>query len=398
MEMAEIGAIPGNGVNRQALSPEDIRARALLIAWAEARGFDVAVDGAANLFVRRAGAGAEPDAAPVVTGSHLDSQPQGGRFDGAFGVLAGFEALEALEDAGVATRRPIEVVSWTNEEGGRYAPGTMGSAIFTGASRLEDWLDKRDAAGVRLGDALAGTLAATPGVARRPFNLPLAAYVEAHIEQGPRLEDTGNAVGVVTGIQGSRWFVVEVLGETAHAGTAPLRGRRDAVREAVAMIAALEELMLDVEDTVRFTVGRLDVRPNVPNSVPARVAFSIDFRHPDAAVLRRLGDRIELVCRRAARACSVRVTETFHRMPCAFRREMIDTIEAAARALGLPYLVMPSGAFHDAEFLHAVCPTGMIFVPCERGISHNPAENAKPEDLAAGTRVLAATLVELAGA
>ncbi|MDP8995317.1 MAG: M20/M25/M40 family metallo-hydrolase, partial [Pseudomonadota bacterium] len=168
-------------------------------------------------------------------------------------------------------------------------------------------------------------------------------------------------------------------------------------RKAVAMITALEETMLDVEDVVRFTVGRLDARPNVPNSVPARVTFSIDFRHPDADVLRRLGDRIEPVCRRAARACSVRVTENFRRMPCAFAKEVVETVEAAARALGLPYLVMPSGAFHDAQFLAEVCPAGMIFVPCERGISHNPAENAKPEDLAAGTRVLAATLVELAG-
>ncbi len=192
--------------------------------------------------------------------------------------------------------------------------------------------------------------------------------------------------------------MVEVIGETAHAGTAPLRGRRDAVREAVAMITALEEMMLDAADTVRFTVGRIEVAPNTPNSVPARAAFSIDFRHPDAEVLRRLGDRVEPVCRRTARACEVRVTETFHRPPTAFPARIVETIEAATRALGLPYLVMPSGAFHDAQFLAEVCPTGMIFVPCERGISHNPAENAKPDDLAAGARVLAATLVELANA
>jgi N-carbamoyl-L-amino-acid hydrolase len=396
MAMAEIGKIPGNGVSRQALSGDDIRARALLLEWAAARGYRPAVDDVANLFIRRAGRDA--GAAPAVTGSHMDSQPAGGRFDGIFGVLAGLEALEALDDAGVVTTRPLDVVAWTNEEGGRFAPGAMGSAVFAGHMRLEDCLGLSDAAGIRLSDALAKTLAATPELPRRPFGFPIAAYLEPHIEQGPQLEATGNQIGVVTGIQGARWYVVEVDGEPAHAGTAPLGGRKDAVRAAIAMIAALQELMHDASDVLRFTVGRIEVFPNSPNTVPARVTFSIDFRHPDAAVLDARAARIEQVCRRLAGACAVRITETFNRPPCAFPATIVDAVESAAQDLGLAYMRLPSGAFHDANFIADVAPTGMVFVPCEKGISHSPAENAKPEDLAAGARVLAAALVTLAAA
>jgi beta-ureidopropionase / N-carbamoyl-L-amino-acid hydrolase len=396
MAMAEIGKIPGGGVSRQALSGDDVRARALLLEWAAARGYLPAVDAIANLFVRRPGR--DPDAAPVVAGSHMDSQPAGGRFDGIFGVLAGLEALEALDDAGIATERPLDVVAWTNEEGGRFAPGAMGSAVFAGHLRLDDCLALADAAGITLGDALSETLAATPELPRRPFGFPIAAYVEPHIEQGPQLEASGRQIGVVTGIQGARWYVVEVDGEPAHAGTSPLAGRKDAVRAAVAMIGALQELMRDEADQLRFTVGRIEVFPNSPNTVPAKVTFSIDFRHPEAAVLDARGGRIEETCRRCAGPCEVRLRETFNRPPCAFARQIVDTIEGAAQALGLAHMRLPSGAFHDANFVADVAPTGMIFVPCERGISHSPAENALAEDLAAGARVLAATLVELAGA
>ena len=394
MAMAEIGKIPGGGVSRQALSGDDIRARALLLEWAGARGYRPAVDEIANLFIRRPGR--DPDAAPVLAGSHMDSQPAGGRFDGIFGVLAALEALEALDDAGIATARPIDLVAWTNEEGGRFAPGAMGSAVFAGHMRLDDCLGLADAAGVTLAEALAETLAATPDLPRRPFGFPIAAYLEPHIEQGPQLEATGNQIGVVTGIQGARWYVVEVDGEPGHAGTAPLGSRKDAVRAAVAMIAALQHLMHDETDVLRFTVGRIEVFPNSPNTVPAGVTFSIDFRHPDLAVLQDRSGRIEHVCRRAAGSCAVRITETFNRPPCVFPASIVDVVERAARDLALPYMRLPSGAFHDANFIADVAPTGMIFVPCEKGISHSPAENAKAEDLAAGARVLAAALAQLA--
>jgi N-carbamoyl-L-amino-acid hydrolase len=395
MAMAEIGRTRVGGVSRQALSGDDIRARALLLEWAGARGYQPAVDDIANLFVRRPGR--DSAAAPVVAGSHMDSQPAGGRFDGIFGVLAGLEALEALDDAAVATARPIDVVAWTNEEGGRFAPGAMGSAVFAGHMRLDDCLSLPDAAGTRFGDALAETLAATPSLARRAFGCPIAAYVEPHIEQGPRLEASGHQIGVVTGIQGARWYEVVVAGEPGHAGTAPLGGRKDAVRAAVAMIAALQELMHDETDRLRFTVGRIEVLPNSPNTIPARVTFSIDFRHPEAAALEHRGSRIEDICRRFAGPCEVTLTETFNRPPCLFPAQIVDAIENATQDLGIPYLRLPSGAFHDANFIADIAPTGMIFVPCEKGISHSPAENARPEDLAAGARVLAATLVGLAG-
>jgi len=394
MEMAQIGAIPGNGVNRAALSAEDIVARKLLIAWARARNFSIAADRIGNLFVRREGL--DPHAPPVMTGSHMDSQPRGGRFDGIYGVLAGLEALEAIDAAGVTTRRPIEVVAWTNEEGGRFPPCTMGSAVFTQARRLEDFLDVRDNEGIVLRDALAATLAATPEAQPRAFNTPAAAYVEAHIEQGPLLEKANKLIGVVTGIQGLRWFNVEVSGRTDHAGTTPLASRQDALRDAIAIINALHELTRDPTDTLRFTVGRMLVTPNSPNSVASHVLFSVDLRHPDPATIQRLGEAVEPLARKAAARCTVKVTPTLHDDPCVFDAAVTSVIENAANELTISNLRLPSGASHDANYMARICPTGMIFVPCENGVSHNEAENAKPADLAAGARVLTAALLELA--
>jgi N-carbamoyl-L-amino-acid hydrolase len=394
MEMAQIGAIPGNGVNRAALSAEDIVARKLLISWARARHFTIAADRIGNLFVRREGL--DPHAPPVMTGSHMDSQPRGGRFDGIYGVLAGLEALEAIDTAGVETRRPIELVAWTNEEGGRFPPCTMGSAVFTQARRLDDFLDVTDNEGVVLRDALAATLAATPEAQPRAFNTPAAAYVEVHIEQGPLLEKANKVIGVVTGIQGLRWFNVEVSGKTDHAGTTPLALRQDALRDAIAIINALHDLTRDPTDTLRFTVGRMLVTPNSPNSVASHVLFSVDLRHPDPATIQRLGEAVEPLAKKAAARCTVKVTPTLHDDPCVFDTAIISTIERAANELTIPSLRLTSGASHDANYMARACPTGMIFVPCENGVSHNEAENARPADLAAGARVLTAALLELA--
>jgi len=394
MDMGAIGGLPKGGVNRQALSAEDIRARGTLLAWAKARGFETYVDEIGNLYVRRPGRDA--DAAPVMTGSHLDSQPTGGKFDGTYGVLAGFEALEALEDAKLTTRRAIEVVAWTNEEGSRFQPGTMGSAIFARMKPLDEMLKVVDAKGVSVAEALRATLAATPDVPARASGFPVAAYVEAHIEQGPRLVNEGKTIGVVTGIQGSRWFEIEVTGEEAHAGTTPLGIRKDALRAAVRIVTALQDLMHDPDDVLRFTVGRFEVSPGSPNTVPGRVLFTIDFRHPARDVLAARGDRVAEVCRKAAGPCAVTVRETIRNDPTVFDTAVVDSVRQAAERLGYDYLVMPSGAGHDARSLAPLCPTGMIFVPCEKGISHNEAENATPEDLAAGARVLADVLAELA--
>jgi len=331
-----------------------------------------------------------------MTGSHLDSQPKGGKYDGAYGVVGGFEALEAIERAGIETRRPIELVAWTNEEGGRYQPGVMGSGVFVGDMNFEAQLDILDRDGVRLGDALAETLASTPGIARRSFGFPIASYVEAHIEQGPRLENENKTIGVVTGIQGMCWYIVEISGDEAHAGTAPLRSRRDAAKAAVSMVSALEELTADETDTVRFTVGRFEVGPGSPNTVPGSALFSIDLRHPEARVLEKLMAEIEPVCRANARGCDVSVRRPMNTPPIVFNSTMVDVVRRQAGALGIPAMDMPSGAGHDAGYVSRVAPTAMIFVPCAKGLSHNEAESATPSDLAAGAATLAACLVELA--
>jgi N-carbamoyl-L-amino-acid hydrolase len=394
VEMARHGARDDGGVNRQALSPEDAAARRLLVSWATEAGFACATDPIGNLFVRREGR--ELGAAPVLSGSHLDSQPAGGRFDGVYGVLAGLEALQAIDEAELATRRPIEVVAWCNEEGSRFAPGAMGSAAFAGAQPLSTLLDIRDREGTRVEDALAATLAAGPPLRQRPLGFPLAAYVEAHIEQGPVLEAEGRTVGVVTAIQGARWFAVEVHGSAAHAGTTPLRSRRDALRSAVSLVTRLEEAMDDPTDTLRFTVGRFEVSPNSPNTVPERVAFSIDLRHPDPRVLDERARAVAALCRASRQPCEVEVREVLDLPPVQFDETIVELIERSAATLGLPNMRLPSGAFHDAMHLARLCPAGMVFIPCAGGVSHSPRESARSSDLAAGARVLGQVLFELA--
>lgn len=394
MAMARIGAIADDGVNRACLTELDRQARRLLIDWARDIGASVSVDAAANLWLRRDGT--DPTAAPVVTGSHMDTQPNGGRFDGIYGVIAGLEALTTLHDAGATTRRPIEVVAWTNEEGGRFAPGCMGSMAWSGFRRIEDFADVIDPEGTRFADALATHLAAESDLPHRPLGSQPHAYVEAHIEQGPRLEAENNDIGIVTGIQGSRWFTVTLTGDTAHAGTTPLGLRRDAVQDMVRAITALNALMHDPKDILRFTVGRIAVEPNTSNSVANRASFTIDFRHPDKDVLLARGDAIAGVVQSAVRDAGVTVTETFHALPVEFAPTVIDAVERAAANQGYTAMRLPSGAFHDAQFVVPVCPTGMIFVPCRKGVSHNPAEYSTPGQLAAGTNVLTQTLAELA--
>lgn len=393
MDVARYGAIPRGGVNRQALSSEDIAARNHLVDWAGQRGFSVSQDGIGNLFVRREGT--DPDLDPVMTGSHLDSQPTGGRFDGAYGVLAGLEVLEALNDGGLSTRRSLEVVAWTNEEGSRYSPGAMGSSIFAGVRDLDSVLDVIDHDGVLLRDALAATLASAD-IPLREQAASVHAYVEAHIEQGPILEEKSIPIGVVTGIQGIRRLNIDITGDEAHAGTTPRRSRRDAMSAAVAVVGALQQLAEDDDDILRFTVGRFRVSPGSPNTVPGHVHFTIDLRHPDAALLTELGDRIHHVARDMAAPCTAEITDISFVSPTIFPETIVSAVRDSAVAQGLRVWDLPSGAGHDAMHLARICPTGMIFVPCLRGISHNPAESATPEDLAKGTRVLADTLMRLA--
>jgi beta-ureidopropionase / N-carbamoyl-L-amino-acid hydrolase len=393
MELAQFGALPKGGVNRQALSDEEIAARACLVRWGESLGLEALNDAAANLFLRLRGR--DSDLPPVLVGSHIDSQPTGGKFDGAFGVVAALESVQAIIAAGKRPRRTIEVVAWMNEEGSRFAPGMMGSAVFSGARKLGDILSIRDQAGNSVEEGIRKVLAAEPQLTRRPFTKP-AAFLEAHIEQGPILERADKSVGVVSGIQGKRTFRVEIEGEENHAGTSPRAVRRDALVAAVDVVQALQKAMWDTDDIVRFTVGMFNVSPNAPSVVAARVVFSIDLRHPDAAELQRLGDAIPDICRRACGRCRAAVTELLHDPPLEFPQSIREIIRSVANRLEIPWMDIASGAGHDARYLHYLCPTGMVFIPCRNGISHNEAESVRKEHVFDAARVLAEAVFRLA--
>ncbi|MBT6203362.1 MAG: M20 family metallo-hydrolase [Alphaproteobacteria bacterium] len=394
MAIARFGATGNGGVNRQALTPEDGQARAALAGWAGERGFRLIADEAGNLFVRREGT--DPDAPAILSGSHLDTQPAGGNFDGIYGVLSAFEVLEALEDGGIEHRHPIEAVVWTNEEGCRFAPGCTGSLVFSGKHQIEEFLDFTAPDGAVLRDELERTLAATPGAERRQGGIPVAGYIETHIEQGPRLESAGLTVGAVTGIQGGSSFAVTVTGIDGHAGTVPLQARRDAFRSAHGIIDALYRDLADPSDTVRFTVGRFEAHPGSPNTIPGKVIFTIDFRHPDQAFFRAKVNGMAAFCAAHAGPCEVVVQERHAGDPADFDETVVARIERIAGELEIPAMRMPSGADHDAKYMVPLCPTGMIFVPCLSGISHNEDERADAQDLAAGARVLADALLEMA--
>ncbi|SAL00769.1 hydantoinase/carbamoylase family amidase [Caballeronia ptereochthonis] len=392
--MARIGATEKGGVNRQALSKEDAEAQRQLVDWGNSLGLKPSVDAIGNLFLRLEGT--DPSAAPVLSGSHLDSQPTGGRFDGVYGVLAAFEAVEAIIASGARPRASIDIVAWMNEEGSRFAPGMMGSAVFAGARELDTVLAVADATGVTVEKALADVRESLRDVPERWLGERAAAYVEAHIEQGPQLEKEGLTIGVVTGIQGKRTFKVRVDGEAAHAGTSTRAERKDALLAAIAMVRALADALHDAEDIVKFTVGRFDVKPSAPSVVPSSVDFSIDLRHPDSQVLQALGDKVRPLCEAHAGVCAVQVTELSTAMSLEFPASLRGLIRDAAARLDLPHRDILSTAGHDARYLHPVCPTGMIFVPSHLGLTHCEAEFTSSADLAAGARVLAEVLIELA--
>jgi beta-ureidopropionase / N-carbamoyl-L-amino-acid hydrolase len=394
MQLSEFGATSKGGVDRQALSEAEIEARKQLVQWGSDIGLEASVDCAANLFLKLAGT--DESLPPILAGSHIDSQPTGGKFDGAFGVLAALESAEAIISARSRPLRSIEVVSWMNEEGSRFAPGMMGSALFTGARKIGDIQDISDKAGVTVAAALHKVLSAEAHLRRRPTGFAVGGFLEAHIEQGPILEIAGKSIGIVTGIQGKRTFRVRIDGEENHAGTSPRSSRRDALVTAVEVIHALQEAMWDREDVVRFTIGMFNVTPNAPSVVPGRVVFSIDLRHPKAEMLRELGNRIPGICQQTAGRCDVAVDELLHDPPLEFPNEIRQRLKSIADELGIPCLEMASGAGHDARHLHYVCPTGMIFIPCKNGISHNEAESASKDDITAGTRILAEALFALA--
>jgi beta-ureidopropionase / N-carbamoyl-L-amino-acid hydrolase len=398
MELATVGGLANGGVDRQALTPEEARARAMVLAWAKAIDLTPAIDPVGNLFLRYAGQ--QPEARPVMAGSHLDTQPIGGRFDGVYGVLAALEAMTALRGMGWEPERPIDLVMWTNEEGCRFAPTTMGSSAFAGALSVDEVLATRDHAGVSVAEALDVVMEILGPMPSRPLGFPIHAFLEIHIEQGPMLEAHGCPVGVVTGVQGLRWFNIDVRGQAGHAGTTPENHRRDALVTALRILGALRELMFGGEDCpdVCFTVGRFEVFPGAPNTIPGRVRFTIDLRHPDADRLKQLGDAIEGVCQRLAEPCAVSVEAGQSSPPIHFDKSMVRLLDGAARSENIQPLHLMSGATHDAKWLGTVAPTGMLFVPCAGGISHNEAESAELDDLVAGSRVMCRALRELSAA
>ncbi|KVD65585.1 Zn-dependent hydrolase [Burkholderia ubonensis] len=385
MQMAKIGATPKGGVCRLALTDLDKAGRDLIVSWAKAAGCTVTVDQMGNVFMRREGR--VPDAPPVVTGSHADSQPTGGRFDGIYGVLGGLEVIRSLNDYGIETEHPVEVVIWTNEEGSRFAPAMVASGVFAGVFSLDYGLSRKDVDGKTIGDELAriGYAGDVPCGGR-----PLHAAFELHIEQGPILEAEQKTIGVVTDAQGQRWYEITLTGQEAHAGPTPMPRRRDALLGASRVVDLVNRIGLDHAPFACATVGMMQVYPNSRNVIPGRVFFTVDFRHPDDAVLAQMDAALRDGVARIAGGIGLdtQLEQIFYYKPVAFDADCVGAVRAAADRFGYSHRDIVSGAGHDACYLAQVAPTSMVFVPCVDGISHNEIEDATPEWIEAGANVL----------
>jgi len=394
MDLGHIGATPKGGVCRIALTEEDRRGRDQVVQWCREAGLAVRVDEVGNVFARRAGT--DPSARAVATGSHIDTQPSGGKFDGNFGVLAGLEVMRTLNGLGIETRAPLELVFWTNEEGTRFTPVMMGSGAFAGVFAPDYVRAQTDQDGISVGQALEAIgYRGTHPVGEVPGGM-FAAYFEAHIEQGPVLETAGLPIGVVAGALGQQWYDVTVTGMDAHAGPTPLALRHDALLAAARMIDAVNRIAVAEAPHGRGTVGYIRVTPNSRNVIPGRVDFSVDLRNLSQAGL----DRMDAAMRSAFGGIaehgrvSVEIRQVVKFEPCTFAPACVDSVRRAAASLGLLTMDVVSGAGHDAVYVAQRAPTGMIFVPCKEGISHNELEDALPEHIAAGANVLLQAMLE----
>jgi N-carbamoyl-L-amino-acid hydrolase len=385
MAMAEIGATPKGGVRRLTLTDVDRQGRERFRAWCEALGLTVRVDAIGNMFARREGR--DPDRKPVLFGSHLDSQPSGGKFDGALGVIAGLEVMRTLHDLNIVTEAPLELVNWTDEEGSRFGHSLMGSGAWAGVYPLAKVYGLTDVEGVSVSDALDAIGYKGPHRAE-PF--PADSYFELHIEQGPILEKEGKAIGIVTGAQAQLWWDAVVEGQDAHAGTTPPYARRDALVAAARVIALVDQRMRERGEDGRGTVGFLQVIPNSRNVVPGEVRFSVEFRHPDTAQIEHLAQTFPAEAERAVAetGCRLRLAELFRFAHQPFDAECVALVRQAAAKLGYPAREIVSGAGHDAVYVARKVPTAMIFTPCKDGLSHNEAESILPEEAEAGCQVL----------
>lgn len=393
MAMAEVGATAAGGSNRQALSDDDAAGRELFITWAHQAGCAVELDAVGNLFARRAGA--DPNASPVVLGSHLDTQPTGGRFDGVYGVLGGLEVIESLNDASVETTAPLEIAVWTNEEGSRFPMSMMGSAVWAGEATLENVRSLTDRAGVTVGEELDRL----GWVGAAPLAKPLRAYLELHIEQGPILEASGSSIGVVNGVQGIKWFEVAFEGFAAHAGSTPMDRRRDPARALADTLEGVYELAAAGAPDVRVTPAQFTSKPASPNTVPAHVSFTVDMRHPDTTGLQGLETALRALVAEAAdrHGCGHRIEVINDCPPVVFDPECVGAVESAALRCGFTYEHIRSGAGHDACHVAMRAPAGMIFIPCKDGLSHNEQESIEPDDAGRGAEVLLHAALGLAG-
>jgi beta-ureidopropionase / N-carbamoyl-L-amino-acid hydrolase len=394
MEMARIGATPKGGVNRLALTDLDRESRDLFIQWCHSAGLTIAIDAMGNIFGRRPGR--RNDLAPVVAGSHLDTQPTGGKFDGAYGVLAALEVVRTLNDLGVETERPIEIVSWTNEEGSRFSPAMTASGVFAGAIPLETAYAIADRDGKTLGNELSRI--GYKGVV--PMGKPVHAYLEPHIEQGPYLEEEGKTIGVVTSAMGQKWYEVTVTGFESHAGPTPMHRRRDALVGAARVVELVNAIGHKHHPNAHATVGMLTVEPASRNVIPGSAWLTVDLRSPAAETLAAMDRELKAGCTDIATQSAVDIAvRDFWEIPVQpFDAGLIASVRQGAIDFGYPHRDIASGAGHDAVYMARVAPTAMIFVPCEKGISHNELENAKPDDLTAGCNVLLTAVLSAAGA
>nr|WP_275669689.1 Zn-dependent hydrolase [Achromobacter aloeverae] len=398
MDLARIGATPKGGNCRLALTDLDREGRDLVAGWMRDAGLEVTIDQIGNIFGRRAGR--NPGLPAIATGSHIDTQPTGGRFDGCYGVMAGLEVMRTLQEQGIVTEAPLELVIWTNEEGSRFVPFMMGSAVYCGKLPLDTALDTPDLEGLRVGDELRRIgYAGTAPVTRRSFGR----YFEAHIEQGPILEAEDTVIGVVSGSLGMHWYDVTVSGIEAHAGPTPMPLRRDALYASTFIMQQVIEIANEYAPHGRGTVGLVQVRPNSRNVIPGSVMFSIDIRHEDAARLAEMDARVQGVIRDVAEgrttghAMPVDVKKTAFFPPTPFAADMVATVREQATLRGYSAMDIVTGAGHDAVNIAGMLPTSMIFVPCKDGISHNEIEDADPVHLEAGANVLLGAMLAHAG-
>ncbi|WP_299598051.1 Zn-dependent hydrolase [uncultured Microbulbifer sp.] len=393
MEMAQIGATDKGGCNRQALTDLDKQGRDLFVEWCEDAGCTVTIDDVGNIFAQRPGK--NPDLPPVLTGSHLDTQPTGGKFDGVYGVLSGLEVIRSLNDANVETDAPVEVAVWTNEEGARFSPAMIGSGVWAGEFDLHYAYAREDKEGKTFGEELArigykGDIPAKPR--------PLAAAFEVHIEQGPILEAEEKTIGVLSGVQGMNWYDLTLIGQPCHAGPSPMETRRDPFMGLHRVLDELYKLAEEHAPWARATFGDIRVEPGSRNTVPEKLVLAVDLRHPNQKILDSMDQRFREIAARVADDIGLeqQIREEWRSPAVAFDSKCVEAVRSSVAELGYSNKEMVSGAGHDSVYISRVAPTSMIFVPCEKGLSHNEAENAEPKDLEAGANVLLHAMLKMA--